>query len=439
MSRKQTMFRAFLLLLIVAGIGVRIASMYWNTIPHGDTGTDIRVVYWLAKEGVFMVDPTETEISVGKVPYDVRHTGGERAIQHPPLWAMLGAGTVRLLGLPISEASAFFALKILSLLFGILLLPAAFFAVRRFTGTSAAWIVTTLLAVSWIMVDYSGNGSFYSLQAILFLLWLLVTTASMGTQRKAVLFGLISGIAYMLSYQCIFVTAASVLWLWVEKSNIRTKVISSIICTALATLIALPWFVRSALLFGDPFFGHAMNAVGYLYEKAGIETDTVATDLRTTLSIGIYSLTHWFPNNAYYIARKLFVLAPIAFFFFVYAPVDYVFDRERARKMLPILLLLAMHGAISAGWPITKFRFFVPMLPLVLIIAMEHLQYLRLAPLWHRLAIGSILVGFVGLSALTWHSIPSHTYYYDGAITEDPFGDADAEYQFMLENGFHAN
>jgi hypothetical protein len=438
MPRKQTMFRAFLLLLIVAGIGVRIASTYWNTIPHGDTGTDIRVVEWLAKDGVFMVDPTETEISVGKVPYDVRHTGGERAIQHPPLWAMLGAGTLRLLGLQISGESAFFALKIVSLFFGILLLPAAYAAGKRFIGGDNALILTALLAVSWIMVDYSGNGSFYALQATLFMLWLLVASADINTQKKALLFGLISGGAYMLSYQCIFVTAASILLLWTERSSIRAKAIGSATCFTLATVIALPWFVRSALLFGDPFFGHAMNAVGYLYEKAGIETDTVATDLRTTLSIGFYSLTHWFPNNAYYIARKLFVIAPVAFFFFVYAPVDYVFDRERARKMLPILLLLAMHGAIAAGWPITKFRFFVPMLPLVLMIALEHVQHLRLAPRWHRLAIGSMLAGFIGLSALTWHSIPSHTYYYDGALTEDPFGDAQAEYQFMLDNGYHA-
>ena len=416
---------------------LRVFSFNWNYIPHGDVDTDVQVAQWLATIGEFMIDPEAETIMIGQVPYDVSELGGERSIQHPPLWALLGAGTMHFLGLPLNADGAYFAYRLLSLLSGAVALLLSFVVTRRFVDAQAAWIVTGLLAVSWLMIDYSGNGSFYMLQTVLYLLWLMIVSAKMTSDRKALALGVVCGSAYMLSYQCIFLIGASVIALFVEhRKSLLNVARGSAIVIAVTVIIALPWLIRSYFLFGDPLFGHTVNTVGYLYEKAGIQTETVATTFSGMVQVVNFSLHHWLINNLYYIARKLFMLAPVVFIFFAYALVEYMFDRKRFRKMLPILLLLTLHMAISAAWPITKFRFFVPMLPLVLILAFEHIKHLKFAAQKQQLVIGGTFAAFIILSALTWYAEPTHTYYYDGALTNDPFRDTEAEYQFMLDHGY---
>ena len=101
--------------------------------------------------------------------------------------------------------------------------------------------------------------------------------------------------------------------------------------------------------------------------------------------------------------------------------------------MLPILLLLTLHILLSAAWPVTKFRYFVPLLPLVFIISLEHLQSFHWSERSKNILLGATFAMILALSFLTYRSVPTHTYYYDGAITTDTFGGSE-EMRFLEEH-----
>jgi hypothetical protein len=92
-------------------------------------------------------------------------------------------------------------------------------------------------------------------------------------------------------------------------------------------------------------------------------------------------------------------------------------------------MLALVHLALIIWWPTTKFRYLVPLLPLVFAIGAWALWQIRPEALRARLAIVTL-----GLCLFTnaWSmlSIPSRTYYYDGGLIGDNFGQQ-GERQFM--------
>ena len=98
-----------------------------------------------------------------------------------------------------------------------------------------------------------------------------------------------------------------------------------------------------------------------------------------------------------------------------------------------MLILFAAHFLVSAGWPITKFRYFVPLLPLVFILSLEAIEHLVPRFRTQTLLLSLISVSFVLTAALTFFSVPTHTYYYDGAITTDPFSGR-GEWNYLKDN-----
>ncbi|MFA5273636.1 MAG: hypothetical protein WC353_05760, partial [Candidatus Peribacter sp.] len=143
----------------------------------------------------------------------------------------------------------------------------------------------------------------------------------------------------------------------------------------------------------------------------------------------------WLPNNSFYIARKLFILAPLAFIFFSYGLIDQVLSKERRSRLLPVLILFAAHALISAIWPVTKFRYFVPLLPLVFLLSMDAIHGFLKTGRARTIALCFITVLIALGSALTYLSVPTHTYYYDGAITTDPFSGR-GEWNYLRDKGY---
>jgi hypothetical protein len=127
-------------------------------------------------------------------------------------------------------------------------------------------------------------------------------------------------------------------------------------------------------------------------------------------------------------------MAPVVFFFFSFAWIDYAFDSKRRTKMLPVIIICVLHILIAAAWPITKFRYFVPLFPLVLYIGFDQIFAVSQSPRVRHSIIAVTTVCLITVSVLTYYAIPTHTYYYDGAITQDPFH-ARGEYNFMVDSG----
>lgn len=414
----------------------RMQSVDYNRIPHGDITADAQAAASFYSQQRLIV-PASASLSE---PYFLLPgIQSNRLVSHPPIWSILGAGVLGALGLYPNLGDAFFALKILSVIAGLSVIVLSAIIARNIFGSVAGLLIAVWLAISYLMIDFSGNGSLYSLQAVTYLVWILV--AYSRVQHKPVWLGAVSGIGYLVNHQSMILAAGSAVLLLVSsKHSPKERLTHLCIVTGVTFAITFPWLLRNYLIYGDLFFSHALNAT-YVYVKAGISH--IDAGYRSYYDIGIAErlqifsmiVTTWIPNNLYYIARKLFVIAPVLFFFFSFAWIDYLFDTKRAKKMLPIIIICVLHLLISASWPITKFRYFVPLFPLVLFIGVDQLLAVCSSK-QSRYAIASVTtICFLIVSLLTYHAIPTHTYYYDGAITQDPFH-ARGEYEFMKSKGF---
>ncbi len=423
MRRSRTVL--LLAVILLAGFFLRAGALQWNWFMHGDVidDTSATVAVYRDKTLNTLSGPDIADPAVYPLPPPEE---GEPLVQHAPLWPVLGGGVMVLLRADPTMADAFFALRILSVIAGMLIIVLSFFLASRLMGGMAGLAAAAFVALSYVLIDYSGNGAFYSLQAVLYLAWALAGL-SPPTWRRTALLGVIAGIAYLVNFQSIILLPAGILLCLLQVRPWRSMAMHAAAFAGLAILTASPWLVRSALVFGDPLHSHSWN-MDYVYVKAGLAGDT-SIGFPEKLSILGGVLRSWLPNNLYYAARKLFVLAPLAFFLFSFGLIDVTFSRERFRKLLPVLLVLTFHVLISASWPIWKFRYFVPMLPFVFILALEQLWHLPVSRVWRGAAVACTVASLLVTGYLTYRATPTHTTYYDGALTQDPFhGSEEAGY-----------
>lgn len=428
-----------MVLLLIAATVLRVLSVGWNSFSHADVSEDAMASASFLQTSTFFTEPGGLPRPDEAPMYDLREAGGRLLTQHPFLWPLLGAGLTKTLGWPAEPAATFLAFRILSLLSGMALILCTYAVTRKLVHDEAAMGIAAWMTFSYLLIDYSGNGAFYVFQGTLYLLWILAA-ANIRSPRQGILLGLLCGIAYITNYQTLILVPCSIIVLcMMTERPWKDRLTHAGIAIGVFLVFAIPWHVRDYLTFGDPFFSSSVNA-SYVYGKAGIApviADGIARyslTLSDKLVLIQTVLTTWLPNNLYYIARKLFILAPLAFPFFAFGLVEYLFsvrqNYKRIRPLIPLLLILAVHILVSAAWPVVKFRYFVPMLPLVLIVTMEYLYGLRISKTLQRSIVGTVLACILLLSWRTYLSVPTHTYYYDGAITTDPFS-APGEFDYV--------
>lgn len=388
---------------------------------HADVIGDSIVTASIHRDGRFLLfeGPDSADPAVYTLPSSDE---GAPLILHGPLVQILGAGLMMLSGSSSTVPAAYLSLRILSLIAGMLIILLSYRIASRLLEPEAGLIVAAWCAASYVLIDYAGNGAIYTFQSALYLLWLLIAL-SPSSQYRAPLLGLVAGLNYLVNFQSVILIPAAFILFIVQERTWAKRAGYCAIFIAVMTFVAAPWLVRNALLFGDPFYSHAYN-MGYAYMKAGIDVPLEAiTDVSfsNTLVVAITAIQSWIPNNLYYAARKLFVIAPLAFILFSYGLIDITFSRERFRRSLPLLTLLLLQMLLYAGWPVWKFRFFVPLLPFVFLLAVEELWHLPITRMVKRTSAGVILLAFMAIGVLTYRATPVHTTYYDGAITQDPF------------------
>ena len=117
---------------------------------------------------------------LGQITTALRHDG------HPPLYYFLLHGWMSVFG--TSDT----AIRALAGIFGVLLLPAAWFAGRRVGGRTVAWCTVVLLALMPYAVRYSTENRMYSMVMLLALVgWMLVDSA-LRRPRPHVLVGIVA-------------------------------------------------------------------------------------------------------------------------------------------------------------------------------------------------------------------------------------------------------
>ncbi len=123
-------------LLLVAGVGLRFAT---------------RSPLWLDE----VLSVNISKLPLGQIPEALRHDG------HPPLYYFLLHGWMTVFG----EGDV--AVRALSGLFGVVVVPLMFVAGRRIGGERVAWIVAALTVISPFAIRYSTETRMYSLVMVL--------------------------------------------------------------------------------------------------------------------------------------------------------------------------------------------------------------------------------------------------------------------------------
>jgi 4-amino-4-deoxy-L-arabinose transferase-like glycosyltransferase len=357
--------------------------------------------------------------------------------QHPPLWMFLGAA-VRLIW-----ADSYEALKLVSLLTGLLLLPAVYVCGRDLLGRGPGLFATALCAVSYLLIDFSGNGSLWSLLALLYVLFVWRAACFPLTDRRnALLLGLIIGAAYLTNYPAVVLPVSYVVLLairgWATRHGNRpagplraNRPVGALLLLPLliAALLTLPWLAFNLATFGNPVWSQPLERqlgggdkrVEVVVQAGGVVKrtlpggDPLSERLRTTA----YNLY----GNVGFLVRQSFVLLPFLGGFVLAGLLALMVRaaRGQAGQLLPLLLLPLAHGALILIWPTTKFRYLVPLFPLAALVGSWLLWQVKPADL--RTLLATIALGLAVFTSIwTFASIPSHTYYYDGGVVGDNFG-----------------
>lgn len=421
---KKNFFLGIFIFLLGVAVVLRVAAFSWNSAYLHDNSHYGRAAESLAQHGNFKIS---SSYSTGVAhSYSVSEKGGEY-LDHNPLWPILGSFVVLATGLPGPRA-----LMVWSLLFGTLTLVLVYLVVAEILGREAGLVALALSVFSYELIDFSGNGSFYIFQAFLYLLFIYALISKTKWSHPVVL-GAITGCALLTVHQSIALVATYVVYIWHidwnKKKQAFTKCVQFL---AVAIALYLPWGLRNHYFLGN-FFPPADTY--YIWDKLGVEKvlqgDITKYQLSFTTLFTLIKreITKWFPDNTYYINRQLFILVPVTYIAALFTGIETIFNVvsknkkiDRLVNVLPVILILFFHILISAAWPITKFRYFVSMIPLVVILGVYYLYaYLQNVRLRNLLIAFTVTITIV-LSTITYLGARSHTSYYGGILTTDPFG-----------------
>lgn len=391
---------------LVLGCLLRLLALRWHEHPRGDVLLDVGVTRSLAHgEGFHAGFERGTSLALDDRPAPPRDV----ADQHAPLWPLLGVA----LAWPVG--SIFAGLKLGSLLCGLVLLvlvgsvanallaerPAGPAPLRGLPGLAVA-----LVALSFLMADFSGNGSLYMAQACLVLLLVRLLAVE---RPSGLLLGLALGAALLLNHQALVLLPVplAVLLLTAPPGGRARAAAVGVGAAALALLLFVPWALRNTEVFGSPFFS---ANVFYPLSRAGV---VPALGLESGVPVARFSPPPflewwpaaektWLPRNALYLFVTGLLLWPGLGALVAAGALPLLADawRRRERGVLAALLFAAVLLAIALAWPDMKLRYLVPVTPLVVVLGVRLLAQAptrgerwgacALAALWLAATLGTL-------------------------------------------------
>lgn len=365
------MTRALFWACLAVGLALRVFAFGAHEHPRGDVVLDVGVARSLAHGDGWRSGfdrGTALVVGAGEVPPQAE------ADQRAPLWSFIGAR----LGWPVG--STFRGLKIASLALGLLLLALLWREARAIVAdlpeapAGLPELVTALGALSFALIDFSGNGSLYVAQACIALL----LVALLARPRPPVLaLGLLLGAGWLLNHQALVLVPVPLVVLLVAAprgERLRAAEAGLLVITV-AVLLQVPWWWRNAEVFGSAL--HSTNLI-YPLHMAGFEP---ALALEAGRSVARFpdpggptwllaAQRAWLPGNVMYLFTTGLALWPglLALVAAGALPLAGRALRERDRRVLAALCALAALLVVALGWPGLKLRYLVPMTPLVLLL-----------------------------------------------------------------------
>ncbi|MDP8924253.1 MAG: glycosyltransferase family 39 protein [Chloroflexota bacterium] len=430
-----------LLGLTLAGAAWRLAALVFNIWPHGDVVLDAAIAVSIARDGRLLVPMVDVRY------YPIDQFGfGYPPDQHPPLWPLLGALLVPVLG------SGYAALKVVSLLVGIALVPLTYAALRIRVGHGPALLAAALAAGSYPLADFSGNGSLWVLLVAWYLAWLwaLPGGAHLESGRRWALVGLIMGLGYLTNYPAVTLVGALVVThvLWSGRAALRpTALAGPAVALGVMLLTISPWLAFTWATFGSPVwsqpFQRTLAGGSRQVEYVIVGDEVIKRNLPPSPDslAGLRERAVDLYGNVGFTARQLLILTPVLSGLFLaglatvgvgwwstgrrggwaHRTDDSAVSGAALRPLLPLVALTLVHLALILWWPTTKFRYLIPLLPLVFAVGAWFVWQLR--PTSLRRPLVAVTLGLCLFTNLwTMLAIPSRTYYYNGGLVADNFG-----------------
>jgi hypothetical protein len=196
---------------------------------------------------------------------------------------------------------------------------------------------------------------------------------------------------------------------------------------AVLLLVIAPWLLYNATLFGGPFWsqpfqrtlaGGSRDVEYVLVDGEPIKRNLpVSGDRMAALRARAIDLY----GNVGFLAKQSLVLTPVLGGLFLLGLLMLHATPTRPPSPAPVAILALVHLALIVWWPTTKFRYLIPLLPLVFAVGAWGLWQLH--PGAVRARLGAVTLGLcLFTNAWSMLSVPSRTFYYDGGLIGDNFG-----------------
>ena len=259
-------------------------------------------------------------LSIGIASHDLLDIPGVlRQDGSPPLYYMLLNVWIGIFG--DSES----ALRGLSLVFGIAIVPAAFWAVDSLFGRRAAWIAAVLFACNTYLTRHAQEGRMYELLAILALLATAAFVHAFVKRRRAFLplfAGLLALMLYTHNWSVFFGAGAVLALAWLvreEESERRALVRDGVLAFGAAALLYVPW----------------LPTLAYQAEHTGAPW-AESPPLKSAMRLTVAMLGGYGPSTALLLGAGTGIAAALA-------------ARGRERTLLSTVLFVA-GGSLAAAW-----------------------------------------------------------------------------------------
>jgi hypothetical protein len=416
-TKRSPLLSRSLIFVLLLGVILRCCSLYWNDRILGD----VNLLVLTAQEYV-RSDELRYPMKVDYSPNTEWKRLHSPQSQHPPLWSLLAGISGKIIG----SKNTYAIVKWLSFFLGVGIILVFCHWINR-EASKVAPIAISCVALSPMLVDFSGNGSQYSLGSLFFLMACVFLPKDRITMKSCLLTGTACGLAMLTHGAFLFIVIGACAYL-ATTTNCMTRKLAGIgLCLVAFLVTVTPLLVFKFIHFGSPFHNLNYVHVGALLGQLSLEMD----ETRIYWDFN-FALTWDAIKN--YLNR--FGSAGISFFLhllFEWSPFGLALGitglrslRRQNPRFAKVILFLGISYLVPVlGWASFKYRFLVPILPLAFVLTATGFHFCRERggtwSTWGKIGIGGTFVWFFGAwIASSWLTgSPSRYYAFDLAHKVD--------------------
>ena len=347
----------FIIIIAVLAVILRLVSFHYNHYLNGDVNLFVAVAQNYASYGNYAL-PFHYNLLESDTKDPVAGIYQEHYTQHQPLWIITSA----LAGRAFPHLDMFFIMKCLSFVCGLMLLFLFTRNSRQDRNILPAFI---LMSFSISLIDYSANGSFYILLALLYTCVILVLQRS-ESPGKTMLLAVLIFAAIMTHYISIALVGAIMLMLFFGKNTVKEKYSYCLVIAAVLVLTAISVIMAKN---GNKNAGINPSLVNFLVSNGLAEytfdPSSGSPVLKNITGIGtIGVIARNIIATTRYFAVTLFFVTTFLLPFFIYGLYTIIKNRDLKLNRAVLAVLLA-HVLIIYAFPYTRYRFIIPVVPVI--------------------------------------------------------------------------